>query len=87
MSRTLQGKVVSTKMQKTIVVAVERRKTHPIYKKSYLVTTRFQAHDEAGKAGMGDMVEIIETRPMSKHKHFELSKVLEKAVVRTEVAE
>jgi small subunit ribosomal protein S17 len=52
-----------------------------------LVTTKFQAHDEEGKAGMGDMVEIIETRPISKHKHFNLSKVIEKAVSKTEVAE
>jgi small subunit ribosomal protein S17 len=87
MSRTLQGRVVSTKMNKTIVVAVERRQSHPLYKKSYLVTTKFQAHDEEGKAGMGDLVEIIETRPISKHKHFSLSKVLEKAVSKTEVAE
>jgi small subunit ribosomal protein S17 len=87
MSRTLQGRVVSTKMSKTIVVAVERRKSHPLYKKSYLVTTRFQAHDEEGKAGMGDIVEIAETRPMSKHKHFNLVKVIEKAVSKTEVAE
>ena len=76
MSRTLQGRVVSTKMDKTIVVAVERRKSHPIYKKSYLVTTKFQAHDEDGKAGMGDLVEIIETRPISKNKHFNLSKII-----------
>jgi len=87
MSRTLQGRVVSTKMNKTIVVAVERRQSHPLYKKSYLVTTKFQAHDEEGKAGMGDLVEIIETRPISKHKHFSLSKVIEKAVSKTEVAE
>jgi len=87
MSRTLQGRVVSTKMNKTIVVAVERRKSHPLYKKSYLVTTKFQAHDEEGKAGMGDLVEIIETRPISKNKHFNLAKVIEKAISKTEVAE
>jgi len=87
MSRTLQGRVVSTKMNKTIVVAVERRKSHPLYKKSYLVTTRFQAHDEKGDAKLGDIVEISETRPISKNKHFELAKVLERAVVKTEIAE
>jgi len=87
MSRILQGKVVSTKMNKTIVVAVERRKSHPIYKKSYLVTTRFQAHDEDSKAKLGDMVEISETRPISKNKHFKLSQILEKGVIRTEIAE
>ncbi len=84
MSRTLTGKVVSTKMDKTIVVAIERRKSHPIYKKSYLVTTRFQAHDEAGQANLGDMVEISETRPISKNKHFKLAKVLKKANIKTE---
>ena len=87
MSRTLQGRVVSSKMDKTIVVAVERRKSHPIYKKSYLVTTKFQAHDEDGKAGMGDLVEIIETRPISKNKHFNLSKIIEQVVSKSEVAE
>ena len=87
MSRILQGKVVSTKMHKTIIVATQRRKSHPIYKKSYLVTTRFQAHDEESKASLGDMVEISETRPISKNKHFKLSKILSKAIVKTEVAE
>jgi small subunit ribosomal protein S17 len=74
-------------MIKTIVVAIERRKSHPLYKKSYLVTTRFQAHDEKGEAKMGDMVEIIETRPISKYKHFMLAKVLERAVSKTEISE
>jgi small subunit ribosomal protein S17 len=84
MSRLLTGKVVSTKMNKTIVVAVERRKSHPLYKKSYLVTTKFQAHDEKGEAKDGDLVEIIETRPISKNKHFKLKKVLERAIVEKE---
>lgn len=87
MSRSLQGKVVSTKMNKTIVVAVERRKSHPLYKKSYLVTTKFQAHDEKNEAKDGDMVEITETRPISKNKHFQLSKVIERAITKTEIAE
>ena len=85
MARKLQGKVVSDKMNKTIVVAVERRKSHPIYKKSFLVTTKFQAHDEKGEAGIGDRVEISETKPFSKKKHFELTKIIEKAVSKTEV--
>lgn len=87
MSRSLQGRVVSTKMNKTIVVAVERRKSHPLYKKSYLVTTKFQAHDEKGQANEGDIVEIIETKPISKNKHFTLGKVVEKAISKTEIAE
>lgn len=87
MSRTLQGRVVSTKMEKTIVVAIERRKSHPLYKKSYLVTTRFQAHDEKGEAKLGDLVEIAETKPISRHKHFMLAKVIERAISKTEIAE
>ena len=87
MSRSLTGRVVSTKMNKTIVVAVERRKSHPLYKKSYLVNTKFKAHDEKGEAKDGDMVEITETRPISKNKHFELKKILERALTKTEIAE
>lgn len=85
MSRTLQGRVVSTKMNKTIVVAVERRKSHPLYKKSYLVTTKFQAHDEKGQADEGDIVEIAETKPISKKKHFALLRVVEKAISKVEI--
>mgnify|MGYP003346696971 CR=1 FL=1 len=86
MSRTLQGRVVSTKMSKTIVVAVERRKSHPLYKKSYLVTTRFQAHDEKNEAKVGDKVSIIETRPISARKRFVLNQIIEKPMIRDDIA-
>lgn len=76
MKRTLRGKVVSDKMDKTIVVLVERVKEHPLYKKKYAVTSKFKAHDEAGKAKMNDIVEIEESRPLSATKRWSLKKVL-----------
>ena len=81
MSRILTGTVVSDKMEKTIVVAVKRLKTHPIYKKQYKVTAKFKPHDEKGEAKIGDLVQIRETRPVSKHKKFALDKIVEKAEV------
>lgn len=82
MARTLTGLVASSKGDKTIVVAIRTRKTHPIYKKQYTVTTRFMAHDEKNVANVGDKVEIAETRPLSARKHHVLVKVLEKAHVK-----
>ncbi len=76
MKRTLIGKVVSDKMEKTIVVLVERTKEHPIYKKKYKVESKFKAHDEKGTAKLGDIVEIEESRPLSATKRWNLSKVL-----------
>ncbi|MBP9827184.1 30S ribosomal protein S17 [Candidatus Saccharibacteria bacterium] len=76
MARTLIGKVASNAMDKTVVVLVEGLKSHPIYKKQYKTTVRFQAHDETNKIEVGTMVEITECRPMSRHKHFIVSKVL-----------
>jgi small subunit ribosomal protein S17 len=73
------GKVVSNKMQKSIVVAVERRVPHPIYKKYFRRTSTLMAHDEKREAGVGDMVKIMETRPLSKHKRWRLVEVLERA--------
>ncbi len=70
------GRVVSDKMQKTIVVAVESFKKHPLYKKSYRWTTRFKAHDEENAARIGDMVRIEETRPLSREKHWRLLEIL-----------
>lgn len=81
MARTLVGTVASDKADKTIVVAVESRKTHPIYKKKYKVTTRFAAHDEKNEAHIGDVVEVVECRPISASKRFTLSKVVSKAGV------
>ncbi|MCL2821884.1 MAG: 30S ribosomal protein S17 [Firmicutes bacterium] len=73
------GIVVSNKMQKTIVVAVRDKVKHPLYKKTINTTTKFKAHDEENICGIGDIVEIAETRPLSKDKRFRLVKILEKA--------
>lgn len=68
--RKIEGVVVSDKMQKTVVVAVTRRKKHPKYKKYYNVTNRYKAHDEKGEYHTGDKVVIQETRPISKDKRW-----------------
>jgi small subunit ribosomal protein S17 len=73
------GTVVSDKMQKSIVVTVERKVKHPIYGKFIKKTTRFMAHDENGDAHVGDKVRIMETRPISKLKRWRLIEVIEKA--------
>lgn len=73
------GKVVSNKMNKSIIVAIERRVAHPIYKKYFKQTTRLMAHDEERKAGIGDFVRIMETRPLSKQKRWRLVEIIEKA--------
>ena len=74
-----QGKVVSNKMQKSIVVAIERRVAHPIYKKYFTRTTKLVAHDQQQQAGVGDIVKIMETRPISKTKRWRLVEIVEKA--------
>lgn len=74
-----RGYVVSDKMDKTIVVEVEDRKSHPLYGKIVRTTTRVKAHDENNTAGIGDLVRIEETRPLSKDKHFRLVDIIEKA--------
>ncbi len=73
------GRVVSNRMEKSIVVAIESRKPHPLYKKYYKQTTRLMAHDEERKAGVGDLVKIMETRPLSKWKRWRLVAIVEKA--------
>ena len=73
------GKVVSNKMEKSIVVTVERRVPHPIYKKYFKRTSKLTAHDEKREAGIGDLVKIMETRPLSKNKRWRLVEILEKA--------
>lgn len=73
------GVVVSNKMQKTITVAIERKVAHPIYKKYFKKTTKLMAHDEKGECAIGDVVKIMETRPLSKHKRWRLVEVVEKA--------
>ncbi|WP_022819634.1 30S ribosomal protein S17 [Fusobacterium russii] len=74
-----EGIVVSDKMQKTIVVAIETMILHPIYKKRVKRTTKFKAHDENNVAKIGDKVKIMETRPLSKDKNWRLVEVLEEA--------
>ncbi len=73
------GKVVSNKMQKSIVVSIERRIAHPLYKKYFRRTTTLMAHDEKREAGVGDIVKIMETRPLSNRKRWRLVEILEKA--------
>lgn len=73
------GKVVSDKMDKTIVVAVEESIKHPLYKKIVKRTQRFKAHDERNECTIGDRVEIMETRPLSKDKRWRLVNIVEKA--------
>jgi small subunit ribosomal protein S17 len=73
------GRVVSTKMQKSIVVSIERRVPHPIYKKYFRRTTKLMAHDEERSAKVGDTVKIMETRPISKSKRWRLVEIIEKA--------
>ncbi|MCS6990864.1 MAG: 30S ribosomal protein S17 [Chitinophagales bacterium] len=73
------GVVVSNKMQKTITVAIERRVRHPLYGKYIKKTKKLMAHDETGAAGIGDLVRIMETRPLSKRKRWRLVEILEKA--------
>lgn len=77
--KTAIGYVVSDKMQKTIVVELESRKSHPLYGKIIRTTTKVKAHDENGDAGVGDRVTLMETRPLSATKRWRLVEVLERA--------
>lgn len=79
-ARSVTGRVVSDKMDKTVAVVVERRVKHPLYKKFISRSTKLLAHDENNECGEGDMVMIEECRPLSKHKSWRLVQVLEKAV-------
>ncbi len=81
MARILTGRVSSDKTDKTIVITVASRKTHPIYKKQYTRNTKFMAHDESNEAKIGDLVVIRETRPLSARKRFTLDKIIEKTHV------
>jgi small subunit ribosomal protein S17 len=79
--RVIQGTVVSDRMQKTIVVAVERRKKHRLYHKVVTFTQRFKAHDEDDTCRLGDVVRIVESRPYSKEKRWRLLEVLSRGDV------
>jgi small subunit ribosomal protein S17 len=75
------GKVVSDKMDKTIVVAIETYKKHELYHKRIRYTKKFKAHDENNQAKIGDIVKVMETRPLSKDKRFRLVEIVEAAVI------
>ena len=77
--KTRTGLVVSNKMDKSVVVAVERKVKHQIYGKFVKKTTKFMAHDEKNECGIGDTVLIMETRPLSKNKNWRLVQILERA--------
>ena len=76
--KTRVGKVVSNKMDKTIVVAIEDHVKHPLYKKIVKRTYQLKAHDENNECSIGDIVEIMETRPLSKDKRYRLVRIVEK---------
>ncbi len=77
--KTRVGKVVSDKMDKTVVVAIEDNVRHPLYKKIVKRTVKFKAHDEQNACGVGDKVQIMETRPLSKDKRWRVVEIIEKA--------
>ena len=77
--KTRVGKVVSDKMDKTVVVAIEDRVAHPLYKKIVGRTYKLKAHDELNECGIGDTVEVMETRPLSKDKRWRLVQIIKKA--------
>ncbi len=79
MRRTQVGTVVSDKMDKTVVVSVERTLRHPLYGKTMRKTATFKAHDELNECGVGDRVRIMETRPISKQKRWRVTEIIEKA--------
>jgi small subunit ribosomal protein S17 len=82
MAKPIVGVVSSNKGNKTIVVTVQTRKTHPLYRKQYTVSKKFMAHDELNEAQPGDKVAIVETRPLSARKRFILQTILEKPELR-----
>ena len=77
--QTLQGIVVSDKMEKTIVVEITMRKLHPLYKKYVTRSKKIKAHDEKNEAHEGDTVRVVETRPLSRDKRWKLAEIVEKA--------
>ncbi len=77
--KTVQGRVVSDKMDKTIVVLVEGRQVHPLYKKYVSFSKKLKAHDEKNEAGVGDTVLVVESRPISRDKKWRLVEIIERA--------
>jgi len=80
--KTMIGTVVSDKMDKTVVVAVETSVAHPIYNKTVKRTYKLKAHDEANECKTGDRVKVMETRPLSKDKRYRVVEIVEKAVIK-----
>ncbi|MEI8187887.1 MAG: 30S ribosomal protein S17 [Candidatus Saccharibacteria bacterium] len=81
MAKTLIGKVTSAKTDKTVVVNVQTRKTHPIYRKQFTTSKKFMVHDEKNEAKLGDKISFVETRPISARKHHKLTTVIETAAI------
>lgn len=81
MAKALIGTVSSVAPDKTIVITIHTRKTHPLYKKQYTVTSKYMAHDENNDCHVGDKVSIVETRPLSAKKHHVLQKILQRATL------
>jgi small subunit ribosomal protein S17 len=79
--RTLIGRVVSDKMEKTVTVLIERKVKHPVYGKVMVRSKKYHAHNDSNTAKAGDLVEIIETRPLSRTKAWAVTSVLQKAIV------
>lgn len=79
MARVINGTVVSSSMDQTIVVAVQTSKTHPLYDKRYSVTKRYAVHDQLNEAANGDRVQIVEIPPVSKTKRWKVASIIEKA--------
>ena len=79
--RVIQGVVISNKMDKTINVLVETHKMHPLYHKRVKSSKKYSVHDETNKAKVGDLVRIVETKPISKTKHFYLKEIVKEAVI------
>jgi len=79
--KTRFGKVVSNKMDKTVVVAVETPRRHPLYKKTIRRAVKYKAHDEKNQCRLGDMVSIVETRPLSKEKRWRVAEIITKGEV------
>ena len=79
--KTRIGRVVSNKMDKTVAVAVETPRRHPLYKKTIKRMVKYKAHDENNECGLGDIVRIVETRPLSKHKRWRVAEIITKGEV------
>jgi small subunit ribosomal protein S17 len=79
--KTRIGRILNTKMDKTVVVVVETTKHHPLYKKTIKKTVKYKAHDERNECGEGDMVKIVETRPLSREKRWRVAEIIAKKEV------